>query len=65
MQRDDLSAIRSRIPAGEHLTAEEWRLLMEHDSFAHQIADLTMEYLAAFSKRKLHEQRCTRENPIT
>jgi hypothetical protein len=38
---------------------------MEHDSFAHQIADLTLEYLAALSYRKLHEQRCTRKDLIT
>lgn len=57
MARDDLSAIRARLAAGEHLSADEWRLLMEHDQFAHQIADLTLEYLAARVCRKQAEQQ--------
>lgn len=57
MPRDDLSAIRTRLAAGEHLSADEWRLLMEHEQFAHQIADLTLEYLAALACRKQTEQR--------
>jgi hypothetical protein len=61
MHRDDAARIRSRIAAGEHLTADEWQLLMEHDLFAHQIADLTREYIAALVYRKLIEQRRTRE----
>ena len=61
MPRDDLSTIRTRLAAGEHLSADEWRLLMEHEQFAHQIADLTLEYLAALVCRKQlqrHEQDC-------
>jgi hypothetical protein len=61
MHRDDLVTIRARIAAGEHLTADEWQLLMEHDSFSHQIADLTREYIAALVCRKLSEQRRARE----
>ena len=57
MPRDDLSAIRTRLAAGEHLSADEWRLLMEHEQFAHQIADLTLEYLAALVCRKQIEHR--------
>jgi hypothetical protein len=56
MSQHDLSAIRARLAAGEHLSAEEWRLLMEHDQFAHQIADLTLEYLAARVGRRQAEQ---------
>jgi hypothetical protein len=61
MSRDDLSAVRARLAAGEHLSADEWQLLMEHDQFAHQIADLTLEYLAALVCRKQSEQRRERE----
>jgi hypothetical protein len=57
MSRDDLSAIRIRLAAGEHLSADEWRLLMEHEQFAHQISDLALEYLAALVCRKQNEQR--------
>ena len=57
MPRENLSVIRERLAAGEHLSADEWRLLMEHDQFAHQIADLTLEYLAALVCRKQTEQR--------
>jgi hypothetical protein len=57
MPCDDLSAIRARLAAGDHLSADEWRLLMEHDQFAHQIADLTLEYLAALVCRRQTEQR--------
>jgi hypothetical protein len=57
MPRDDLSAIRTRLAAGEHLSAEEWQLLMEHEQFAHQICDLTLEYLVALVCRKQNEQR--------
>jgi hypothetical protein len=61
MPRDDLSAIRTRLAAGEHLSADEWQLLMEHEQFAHQIADLTLEYLAALVCRKQTEQRRQQE----
>ncbi len=61
MPRDDLGTIRARLADGEHLTADEWRLLMEYDPFAHQIADLALEYLAARTCRKLDEQRRTRK----
>ena len=57
MPAENLSAIRERLAAGEHLSADEWQLLMEHDQFAHQIADLTLEYLAALACRKQTEQR--------
>jgi hypothetical protein len=57
MPRDDLSAIRTRLAAGEHLSADEWQLLMEHEQFAHQISDLTLEYLVALVCRKQNEQR--------
>jgi hypothetical protein len=56
MPRDDLTTIRARLAAGEHLSPDEWRLLMEHDQFAHQIADLTLEYLAALVCRRQAEQ---------
>ena len=61
MHRDDPAKLRARIAAGEHLTADEWQLLMEHESSAHQIADLTREYIAALVHRKLTEQRRSRE----
>ena len=57
MSRDDLSAIRIRLAAGEHLSADEWRLLMEHEQFAHQISELALEYLAALACRKQNDQR--------
>ena len=57
MPRDDLSAIRVRLAAGEHLSADEWRLLMEHEQFAYQISELALEYVAALVCRKQNEQR--------
>jgi hypothetical protein len=57
MQPDDLDMLRARITAGEHLTPDDWQRLMDYSPLAHQIADLTIEYIAARINRMLTQQR--------
>ena len=57
MPHDHPRTIRARLAAGEHLTADDWRHLMEYAPFSHEIADLAVEYIGAVVYRKLLERR--------